>query len=119
LNSKKFHSLFLFFGLLVLLLRPFAVYSLTSQSMMAGDSQKANSLFQRLIKKKDDHHHPSPVSSYAEANIPTFRFCLPVNPVARFLRKVNALYLASIAGFVSIKNCAEYIDKRGCSHLRI
>lgn len=43
-------------AVVMLLLRPFFVYQLTENPNFARDPVAVNSLLQRLIKKKDDHH---------------------------------------------------------------
>ncbi|SDD35176.1 hypothetical protein SAMN05216464_101497 [Mucilaginibacter pineti] len=55
-RQRHFQVLVFSFALLVVLLRPYAAYRIARRSDMAKDPVKANSLLQRLIKKKDEHH---------------------------------------------------------------
>lgn len=50
------HIILFSFGLLMVLLRPFMAYQISSRADFSRDPQKVHSLLQRLIKKKDDHH---------------------------------------------------------------
>src|ERR1700712_2289877 len=55
--SKNSYQILLFsFAVLMVLLRPYTAYRISMRSDIASDPVKINSLLQRLVKKKDDHH---------------------------------------------------------------
>jgi len=76
--SKKIHLFVFALGVLMLLLRPYLVYQMT-----AGDNvknpERAWSMLQRLIKKKDEHHEQMcyPVSAVLQG---AFRLRPPRRP---------------------------------------
>jgi hypothetical protein len=50
------HVFFFAFAVLMVLVRPYAAYRISMNPNFSGDPAKVNSLLQRLIKKKDEHH---------------------------------------------------------------
>lgn len=57
MTSRNFiHVLLFAFAVVMVLLRPYAAYRISMNPNFAGDPVKVNSLLQRLIKKKDEHH---------------------------------------------------------------
>ena len=55
-SRRFFHILVFTFAVSMVLLRPYAAYQISMRHDTAGDPIKVNSLLQRLIKKKDEHH---------------------------------------------------------------
>jgi hypothetical protein len=56
INKRTTDIIIFSIAVLLLLLRPFVVYQIAETPKFSGDPVAANSLLQRLIKKKDDHH---------------------------------------------------------------
>lgn len=55
-NKQAANVLLFTIAVIALLLRPYFVYQLTENLHITKDPIAVNSLLQRLIKKKDDHH---------------------------------------------------------------
>jgi hypothetical protein len=55
-RRNSINVLLLAFAVVMVLLRPYAAYRISMYPNFAGDPVKVNSLLQRLIKKKDEHH---------------------------------------------------------------
>jgi len=55
-NKRTINILIFTLAIIALLLRPFFFYQLTESQNLIKDPVAANTLLQRLIKKKDDHH---------------------------------------------------------------
>ncbi len=56
ISNKPLKIFILFFIAVAMLLRPYAAYRLTNYVNFAYDSVKVNDVFQRLNKKKENHH---------------------------------------------------------------
>jgi len=57
MKNKRILDVIIFsIAVIMLLLRPFFVYQITENLNVSRNPVAASSLFQRLIKKKDDHH---------------------------------------------------------------
>jgi len=56
IRKNSIHVLLFAFAVTMVLLRPYAAYRISMNPNFAGDPVKVNSLLQRLIKKKDEHH---------------------------------------------------------------
>lgn len=89
MNKKVVNILVFSLGVVLLLLRPYAVYQLTCRGEFAKDPAKAWSLLQRLVKKKDDLHgqEESPLTNERSSSF-SFR------PIAKLLM--------ALTGFLSI-----------------
>lgn len=55
-KRHNIHLLAFSFAILMVLLRPYAAYRITSQAGFIKDPVKINNMLQRLVKKKDEHH---------------------------------------------------------------
>jgi hypothetical protein len=57
MKNKRILDVIIFsIAVIMLLLRPFFVYQITENLNLSRNPVAASTLFQRLIKKKDDHH---------------------------------------------------------------
>lgn len=57
MTGKNLVNVLIFtFAVLMVLLRPYAAYRISMRADFATNSTKVNSLLQRLIKKKEEHH---------------------------------------------------------------
>jgi len=56
LKNRKAYLLIFAFAVIALLLRPFLAYQIAASRHLTANPAAMNSLLQRLIKKKDDHH---------------------------------------------------------------
>lgn len=71
-------------AVMMLLLRPYLVYQMTGAHARQGNPERAWSLLQRLVKKKDDHHEQQADGAAVLAE--TARS--GVRPVIRLLRTI-------------------------------
>jgi hypothetical protein len=78
INKSAWKILVFAAAVVMLLLRPYIVYQMTSQKALADNPAKAYSLLQRLVKKKDEHHEV-PGNTFAE----TRRFGFSFKPAVK------------------------------------
>lgn len=101
MTSRNAIRVFIFsFTVLIVLLRPYAAYQISMRPDIANDPVKVNSLLQRLIKKKDDHHMVIDEAMAAVISPKTARL-LPI-VLSSFLAGVFALLFAVMAGYRKI-----------------
>lgn len=55
-KNRNVYLLIFTFAVIALLLRPFLAYQIAARQHLTDNPAAMNSLLQRLIKKKDDHH---------------------------------------------------------------
>jgi hypothetical protein len=71
-------SIFIFtFVVLMVLLRPYAAYQISSRADMASNPVKVNNLLQRLVKKRDEHHTAA-LGDFSAVQPSKSTFVLPV-----------------------------------------
>jgi len=56
MSRRKYRIILFSFGVMMILVRPFMAYQLSTTSDFGKDPQRIYNLLQRLVKKKDDHH---------------------------------------------------------------
>jgi hypothetical protein len=106
-NSRAFHIVLISFGVLMLLARPFLVYGIAAQRSYAGNPQKVSNLFQRLIKKKEDHHDMTEIA-FAEAKQSYVRFRMPVRFIFLYLENFNRLFWKLYSAYTPAKSSLYY-----------
>lgn len=97
------------FAVFIILLRPYAAYQMSVRAVIAADPVKVNSILQRLIKKKEQHHVSAneEMNAIAQAKIKTV---LPV-VLRLFLIKSLAVLSVNLVGCAEV-NCAFQNPKR-------
>lgn len=88
------------FAVLTVLLRPYAAYRISMRPDIAADPVKVNSLLQRLVKKKDDHH--TVIDDDRSATLPSKTFRLLPAVLSLFLAKAFVFLLAGSACYRKI-----------------
>ena len=89
INKSAWRLLIFITGAVMLLLRPYFVYQMTSQRSLRDNPAKAYSLLQRLVKKKDDHHEAQD-NPLTETRRNRFRFQSPVKLNQHFYSGLSA-----------------------------
>jgi len=100
MKNKRVINIFIFsIAVIMLLLRPYMVYKITENPNLSGNPFAANSLLQRLIKKKDDHHATS-IQDYSAIH-QTAKRKYPVIPFTAIKNNfaLPSKYLIAIADF--------------------
>jgi hypothetical protein len=93
-DKKVVHILIFSFAVLMVLLRPYAAYQISKHADLASDPVKTNNFFQRLIKKRDEHHTVE-ASKFTVVQQLKIALATPVTLIS-FSRKPFALSLTGL-----------------------
>jgi hypothetical protein len=100
MNKRALNLLIFTIGVVMLLLRPYIIYQLTTQRALAGNPLKSYSLLQRLVKKKEEHHDVQEIAA-VQTNRAKFVFQIPERLIGFFYSCV-LLHTASCTSINSI-----------------